>query len=151
MKGGDEVAGVAEVAGWNQRFSCGDELPEVIKEEITHTQLVKYAGASGDFNPVHTVTQEGEKAGFGGVIAHGMLIMGYAGQAIGMWFPRKNLRRFKVRFAAVTRPGEQITLNGRVLEEITVGDEKRLLCAVTASNSQGEIKLKGEFEIGGEE
>lgn len=139
------------MVGRNQTFSPGDELPELRKGEITRTQLVKYSGASGDFNPLHTVHSVGERAGFGGVIAHGMLIMGFAGEAIGSWFPRKDLRRFKVRFAAVTRPGEQITINGRVLEEIMVGNEKRLLCTVTAFNSQGEIKLKGEFEVGGEE
>lgn len=129
----------------------GQELPALKKEAITHTQLVKYAGASGDFNPIHTVVPVGEKAGLGGVIAHGMLIMGFAGQAICTWFPRKNLRRFKVRFAAMTRPGEQITIIGKIAEELTVGAETRLRCELTASNEEWEVKLKGEFEVVQEE
>ncbi|NGQ93593.1 3-hydroxyacyl-ACP dehydratase [Brevibacillus sp. SYP-B805] len=129
----------------------GQELPEVKKGPVTHTQLVKYAGASGDFNPIHTVVPVGEQAGLGGVIAHGMLIMGFAGQAVCTWFPRKHLRRFKVRFAAMTRPGEQISITGRIIEQVTVGNEQRLRCEVVARNQHGEVKLKGECEVAREE
>jgi acyl dehydratase len=132
-------------------WEIGQELPPLQKGEITHTQLVKYAGASGDFNPIHTVVPVAEKAGLGGVIAHGMLIMGFAGQAICTWFPRKNLRRFKVRFAAMTRPGEQITVTGRVLDTVSVAGESRLRCELAAVNQTGEVKLKGEFEVVREE
>ncbi len=123
------------------------ELPMLVKEAITHTQLVKYAGASGDFNPIHTVVPVAKEAGLGGVIAHGMLIMGFAGEAICMWFPRKHLRRFKVRFAAMTKPGEQITVYGKIVETVLVREENRLFCHVEALNQQGEVKLKGEFEV----
>jgi acyl dehydratase len=129
----------------------GDELPALKKKEITHTQLVRYAGASGDFNPIHTVVPVGEKAGLGGVIAHGMLIMGFAGQAICTWFPRKRLRRFKVRFVAMTRPNEQISITGTIVRALTAGAETRLLCELVAVNQAGEIKLKGEFEVAREE
>ncbi|WP_018133068.1 MaoC/PaaZ C-terminal domain-containing protein [Effusibacillus pohliae] len=130
-----------------KRWAAGDELPAIVKQPVTHTQLVRYAGASGDFNPIHTVVSVAQQAGLGDVIAHGMLIMGFAGQAICTWFPRKDLRRFKVRFAAMTRPGEQIVVSGKVVERITVGGEPRLLCNVAASNQDGETKLKGEFEV----
>lgn len=124
-----------------------DELPVLTTETITHTQLVKYAGASGDFNPIHTVVPVAEEAGLGGVIAHGMLIMGLAGRAICTWFSRKDLRRFRVRFAAMTRPGEQIIISGKIVERITVGEEKRLRGVLTACNQSGDVKLKGEFEV----
>jgi acyl dehydratase len=128
-------------------IEIGQHLPEVNKGMITHTQLVKYAGASGDFNPIHTVVPMAEKAGLGDVIAHGMLIMGFAGDAICRWFSRKQLRRFKVRFAAMTRPGEQIVLSGQVLEKLEVNGETRFLCKVEARNSDDELKLLGEFEV----
>ena len=126
----------------------GQEFPTIQKPAVTHTQLVKYSGASGDFNPIHTVVPLAEEAGLGGVIAHGMLIMGFAGDAIGQWFPPQDLRRFKVRFSAMTRPGESIVLNAKVKKE-TEGPngEPRLLCEVIASNTEGEVKLKGEFEV----
>lgn len=113
------------------------------KEEITHTQLVRYAGASGDFNPIHTVVPFAEAAGLGGVIAHGMLIMGFVGQAIGQWFSNNQLLKFSSRFKAMTRPGEKITVQGRVVDE----NEHCWICEAEAINEQGEIKVKAYFEI----
>ncbi|MGN7175392.1 3-hydroxyacyl-ACP dehydratase [Paenibacillus sp. FSL R5-0490] len=123
------------------------ELKIIHKPEITHTQLVKYAGASGDFNPIHTVVPIGEKAGLDGVIAHGMLIMGMAGEALAEWFPRKDLRKFKVRFSKMTRPGEKLTIEGRVTGEKWEEDEKRLTGEVSVKNEAGEQKLSGRFEF----
>lgn len=119
------------------------EFPRLEKEAITHTQLVKYAGASGDFNPIHTVVPIGEKAGLGGVIAHGMLIMGFAGQAITTWFPRKDLTSFRVRFIEKTKPGEKITIEGSVKKKM----EDQWVCEIVATNQHGERKLKGEFTV----
>lgn len=113
------------------------------KEEITHTQLVRYAGASGDFNQIHTVVPYAEAAGLGGVIAHGMLIMGFVGQAIGQWFSTKDLAKFTARFKAMTRPGEKITVQGRVLDE----NENCWICEAEAINEDAEVKVKAFFEI----
>lgn len=119
------------------------EFTKLPKPPITHTQLVRYAGASGDFNPIHTVVPMGEQAGLGGVIAHGMLIMGFAGQAITQWFPRKNLKCFNVRFSAKTKPGEAITIEAKKVEE----KEGLLTCKIFAINEWDEVKLKGDFTV----
>ncbi|MCM3453762.1 3-hydroxyacyl-ACP dehydratase [Heyndrickxia oleronia] len=124
-----------------------DNLETIHKPTITHTQLVRYAGASGDFNPIHTVVPIGEKAGLGGVIAHGMLIMGLAGDAIGKWFPRRNLRKFNVRFSAMTRPGESLCIEGSIIDEIEVDGEIRYVGNITVKNPEGEKKLKGQFQV----
>ena len=124
-------------------MEVGYEFKPVTKEEITHTQLVKYAGASGDFNPIHTVVPFAEDAGLGGVIAHGMMIMGFIGQGIREWFPDEELAKFKVRFKAMTRPGEKITVSGKVVEE----KADRLICEAQAANEAGEVKVQGFFEI----
>lgn len=113
------------------------------KEEITHSQLVRYAGASGDFNQIHTVVPYAEAAGLGGVIAHGMLIMGFVGQAIGQWFSTKELAKFTARFKAMTRPGEKITVQGRILDE----NENYWICEAEAINEEAEVKVKAFFEI----
>lgn len=112
-------------------------------EEITHTQIVRYAGASGDFNPIHTVVPFAEKAGLGGVIAHGMMIMGFIGQAITTWFPPDDLIKFSARFRSMTRPGEKIIVHGSII------DEKLDLwvCIATAMNEQGEVKVSAQFEV----
>jgi acyl dehydratase len=119
------------------------ELTPLIKKGITHIQLVRYAGASGDFNPIHTVVPIAEKAGLGGVIAHGMLIMGFVGQAIGTWFDVNQLQKFSVRFNAITRPGEKITVTGNITGETNY----TWLCYTKAINQDGEVKLTGSFEV----
>nr|WP_174733380.1 MaoC/PaaZ C-terminal domain-containing protein [Mesobacillus harenae] len=121
----------------------GYQLKPIQKEEITHTQLVKYAGASGDFNPIHTVVPFAEEAGLGGVIAHGMMIMGFIGQAIGEWFSAEDLVKFSVRFKAMTKPGEKITVRGNIVDE----KDDRWICEAEAVNEAGEVKVKGFFEI----
>jgi len=122
------------------------ELQPLEKPVITHTQLVRYAGASGDFNPIHTVVPVAQQAGLGDCIAHGMLLMGFAGEALTKWFPRKDIRSFHVRFSAITRPGEKVTVYGKIIDEREQDGERRHLGEVVIKNEQGELKLKGRFE-----
>ena len=124
-------------------MNIGYEFSPIKKEEITHTQLVRYAGASGDFNPIHTVVPFAEEAGLGGVIAHGMLIMGFAGEAIGQWFPAQKLVKFSSRFKAMTRPGERITVTGKIKDET----EDKWICEAEAKNDEGEVKVQAKFEV----
>ena len=124
-------------------MEIGYQFEPLHKEEITHSQLVRYAGASGDFNPIHTVVPFAESAGLGGVIAHGMLVKGFVGQAIGQWFSTKDLVKFSTRFRAMTRPGEKITVQGSVVDETV----DRWICQAEAVNDVGEVKVKAFFEI----
>lgn len=120
------------------------QFPAIQKGEITHTQLVRYAGASGDFNPIHTVVPFAQKeAGFDDVIAHGMLIMGFVGQAVGSWVPIEHLVKYSVRFKAMTRPGEKIAVTGHIAGET----DSAWLCEAAAKNEQGEIKLLAKFQV----
>jgi acyl dehydratase len=73
----------ASFHAWNaEDVNIGDDIPALSTKPITHLQLVCYAGASGDFNPLHTDPKVGEMIGTGGIIAHGMLIMGFVGQMV---------------------------------------------------------------------
>jgi len=129
-----------------EQLKVGDELPPLQKSPVTEVQLVKYAGASGDFNPLHTVDAVGKKAGFGGVIAHGMLIMGFAAQAVASWVPNRCLKKMKSRFVAVTKPGDAITVTGKVTDKKEENGEKIIVCSFQAADQKGEVKLKGQFE-----
>lgn len=113
------------------------------KEEVTHTQIVRYAGASGDFNPIHTVVPFAEKAGLDGVISHGMMIMGFIGQAIVGWFPSNRMENFTVRFKAMTKPSEKIVVNGWIMKET----DNLWHCEATAANEAGEVKVEAKFTI----
>jgi len=124
--------------------NVGDEMPVLTKEPIIEVQLVKYAGASGDFNPIHTVNAIGKKAGFNGVIAHGMLVMGFMGQAITNWVPNKFLKKFKTRFIAITKPQDIITVTGKVVKK----NDDLITCDIMAKDQKGEVKATGSFEVG---
>ncbi len=126
-------------------IQVGEALPPLAKPPITEVQLVRYSGASGDFNPIHTVHQAGVDAGNGGVIAHGMLIMGFAAEMITRWVRPEQVRSFGVRFTGISRPGDAITITGKVLEKLVVDGEPRLRCEVEAADQTGHRKLKGEF------
>jgi acyl dehydratase len=128
-----------------EQLQVGDPLPALTKPAITEVQLVRYSGASGDFNPIHTVHQAGVDAGNGGVITHGMVIMGFVGQMITNWVRPDQVRRFGVRFTGMSKPGDVITITGRVVEKFEVAGERRLRCEVEAVDQTGHRKVKGEF------
>ena len=95
-----------------ESVNIGDQVIHLVKPPITKTQLVRYAGASGDFNPLHTDDEAAKAAGFDGVVAHGMLMMGILSQAITASIPRRQLRKVNVRFKGMTRPDAVITVSG---------------------------------------
>jgi len=103
----------------------GDEIPKLVKPTLTHIQLVRYAGASGDFNPLHTDPKFGEMVGTGGIISHGMLIMGFVGQLLSDYVGPMALRKFGVRFKGMTRLDDVITCTGTITEKYEVEGEGR--------------------------
>jgi acyl dehydratase len=94
----------------------GDAMPALVKPPIQQIQLTRYAGASGDFNPIHQDDAFAKAAGMGGVFAHGMLSMGFVAQAVTDWLGTGRVHRLSVRFAALVRLGDVITCRGKVLE-----------------------------------
>ncbi|MFF5395802.1 MaoC/PaaZ C-terminal domain-containing protein [Peribacillus butanolivorans] len=93
----------------------GQKLKSLIKPAVTKVQLVKYAGASGDFNPLHTDDAFAKEIGMQGVIAHGMLVMGFLGEYVMKLAGDTAVpSNFRMRFGAVTIPGDQITCSAFV-------------------------------------
>lgn len=129
-----------------EKISIGDEMPVLTKEAISEIQLVKYAGASGDFNPLHFMDSFGRAAGQGGVIAHGMLVMGMVGQAITDWIPNRSLKKLKVRFVNVSRPGDVISVHGKVTGKRVEEGRGIITCSVEARDRGGQVKVSGTFE-----
>jgi acyl dehydratase len=123
----------------------GDALPKLVKAPVTHLQLVRYAGASGDFNPLHTDPKFGEMVGTGGIIAHGMLIMGFVGQLLSDAVGPGALRKFGVRFRGMTRIGDEITCTGQVTEKYEADGEARIAGKVQAVDQNGDVKATGTF------
>ena len=124
-------------------IEVGYKIPQLVKNPITETQLVMYAGASGDFNPIHTVHAFGEKAGFGGVIGHGMLSMGFAGQFMTDWAGVKAVKKLAVQFRAVTKPKDVITVSGTVVKKYTEDGQNLVDCEFLAVNQNGDKIIIG--------
>ena len=123
----------------------GDAIPKLVKAPITHLQLVRYAGASGDFNPLHTDPKIGEMVGTGGIIAHGMLIMGFVGQMLSNYVGPTALRKFGVRFKGMTRLDDVITCTGTITEKQEVDGEGQISGKVQATDQNGDVKVTGTF------
>lgn len=126
----------------------GTELPELRKGPITPTMLVRYSGASGDFNPIHTVPDVAKMVGLDGIIAHGMLIMGFAGLMLANWAGDQALRQFKVRFSGMTKPGETVVCRGTISEKTEENGEGVVRGKLTVKGLEDDsLKLKGDFTI----
>ena len=123
----------------------GDTIQKLVKSPVSHLQLVRYAGASGDFNPLHTDPKIGELIGVGGIIAHGMLIMGFVGQLLSDYVGPTTLRKFDVRFKGMTRLGDVITCTGTITEKYETDVEARIAGKVQATDQNGEVKVAGTF------
>jgi acyl dehydratase len=125
----------------------GDTIPKLVKSPVSHLQLVRYAGASGDFNPLHNDPKFGELIGTGGIIAHGMLIMGFVGQMLSDYFGPTVLRKFEVRFKGMTRIDDVITCTGTITEKHEVDNEGRITGKVRATDQNGDVKITGTFVV----
>ena len=121
----------------------GDEAP-VVSHELTRTDLVMYAGASGDFNPMHHDEVKAKEAGLPSVFGHGMFSMGLLGKAITDYVGVGNLKKFKVRFTKQTWPGEVLTSKIVVTGKRKEDGESLVDLDVQLANEAGEVKVAGE-------
>ena len=120
----------------------GDSAPE-FSHELGRTDLVMYAGASGDFNPMHTDEVAAQAAGLPSVFGHGMFTMGLLGKAITDYVGVGNLKLYKVRFTKQTWPGEKLTTKVTVAKKYDEHGEHRVDLECSVVNDEGEAKVAG--------
>jgi len=126
-----------------QDVNIGDSIPDLVKAPITETQLVMYSGASGDFNPIHSVHSAGEKAGFGGIIAHGQLGMAFLGQLLTDWLGNSALTKMSVNFRGISKPGDVITCRGTITDKYSKEGKDYIDLEIAAKNQRGEVVISG--------
>ena len=98
-------------------LSVGDRHEETVVDNLTRAQIVQYAGASGDYNPIHTdEVFAREIAGYPTVFAHGMLTMGLTGRMVTNFVGDGRLKSYGVRFRAQVWPGDTLTASATVAE-----------------------------------
>ncbi|HVM64461.1 MAG TPA: MaoC/PaaZ C-terminal domain-containing protein [Acidimicrobiales bacterium] len=123
----------------------GDVKELVLTDGVTRTQLVQYAGASGDYNPLHSDERFAtEVAGFPSVFAHGMLTMGMTGRVITDWFGPEAVLTFGGRFVGQVWPGDQLTATATVTG---VRDDGVAELAISTTNQAGDVVLSATATV----
>jgi len=130
-----------------ESIRVGDELPALAKAPVDRVQLSRYAGASGDYNPVHVDEVYAKSVGMPSVYAPGMLIMGMLGQLISDWARGGQLRRYQVRFIKMVWPGDTVVCKGRVSDRHGSGGRYFVEIDLWAENQRGELLMKGQSVI----
>ncbi|MDF5752154.1 MaoC/PaaZ C-terminal domain-containing protein [Spongiactinospora sp. TRM90649] len=122
---------------------AGVALPDLAVAPVSRTTLAKYAGASGDYNPMHVDIDAARAAGAADVFAHGMLSMAYLGRLLTRWFPQRDLRSLRVRFRAITPVHARPVCSGRVAA-IEDGPERLARVELSVAVQDGTVTVAGE-------
>jgi acyl dehydratase len=127
-----------------KKLKVGDTHEEVVVDDLTRTQLVMYAGASGDYNPIHTDDlYTREVAGYPGVFAHGMLSMGLTGKMLTNYVGDGRLTKYGVRFTNQVWPGDTLTSRATVAELRKEGGQDFVDLVIETTNQDGKTVLTG--------
>jgi acyl dehydratase len=133
------------VAIWTaENVEKGAKQSKVVADGLYRTQIVQYAGASGDFNPLHTDEIFTTKiAGYPSVFAHGMLTMGLTGTLLTDAVGDGTLRTFGVRFRSQVWPGDTLTATATVTDVTRTQDGTLVSLEVETVNQKGEVVVSG--------
>jgi acyl dehydratase len=125
-------------------LQVGDRREIVIVDNLTRTQIVQYAGASGDYNPLHSDEVYVTKvAGYPTVFAHGMLTMGATGKVLTDWFGADGLASYSARFIGQVWPGDTLTAVATISAITEQGGRQLAEVDISTRNQHGQEVLSG--------
>jgi len=129
------------------KLKVGDVHTARLVDDLKRTQIVQYAGASGDYNPLHTDEVFTTKvAGYPSVFAHGMLTMGMTGKMLTDYVGDTRLTKYGVRFTSQVWPGDTLDAKATV-KAVTEKDGVKLVeLDVSTVNQNGVEVLSGYAE-----
>lgn len=122
-------------------LQIGESLEPVQLEPVSRLDLIKYAGASGDFNPIHTIDAEAEKAGLPEIIAHGMWTMGNLAKLFTKYLESGFIKDYTIRFRGMVFLQDVITLKATLAEK----EEGKWTFDVSAVNQHQKDVIKGQI------
>lgn len=125
-------------------LSIGEVLETTLKP-VTRMDLIKYSGSSGDFNPIHTIDEEAQKAGLPGIIAHGMWTMGNLSKLFTPYYEEGFIKDYSIRFSGMVFLGDVLTLKAEFVDKV----DQSLIFKVSAINQHQKEVVKGKliFEL----
>jgi peroxisomal enoyl-CoA hydratase 2 len=125
----------------------GDSIPQITIDNVSRPDFVRYAGASGDFVPLHYDQTFVEAAGIPTVFAQGMWTAGCLSRCLTDYVGAGNVRRYKVRFARQVWPGDTLTCRGKVTGKTEQNGDKLVEGELEVVNQKGEATVKGNFLV----
>ena len=127
-----------------EAVKVGDELPPLVKPPVDRSQIARFAGATGDFGPLHVDEPFARNAGFPSVLVPGMLAMAFLGELVTDWLCGARVRRFGARFVKIVWPGDVVTVRGRVADRrFEAGGRYAVDIEVWGENQRGELVVRG--------
>jgi acyl dehydratase len=132
-------------------LAAGDQMPTGTAGPMTRTDFVRYAGASGDFHPLHHDETFAKKLGMPGVFGMGLLHAGILGDHLARWVGPDNIRRFGIRFTGQVWPDDVLTLTGTVdrVEDTAEGRVAHLSLAVVRQTGDPAITATATVQVAG--
>ncbi len=124
-------------------LTAGDQLAPIVIEKISRTDFVRYAGASGDFNPMHHDETIATSTGNPSVFGHGMLTAGIMARVLTDHFGPEALRKYQVRFSKPVWPGDTLTFTATVVAVREVDGETLVDLECQTVNQDGVEALTG--------
>jgi acyl dehydratase len=125
-------------------LKVGDTYSERVVDNLSRTQIVQYAGTSGDYNPLHTdEVYTTQVAGYPSVFAHGMLTMGLTGKMLTNYVGDGRLTKFGVRFTNQVWPGDTLDAKATVAEIREEGGVKLADLTLSTVNQDGKEVMTG--------
>jgi len=125
-------------------INVGEQLPDLVKHP-TPRQLVMYAGASGDFNPIHYNKDVAVARGLPGIVVHGQLVACFLAQLVTGWMgERGELKKFTGSYKALTLPDEPLTCRGVITKKL---DSGQAVLNIWAENPRGEKTVTGTATV----
>ena len=127
--------------------NVGSEITPLVKQPTTR-QLVMWAGAVGDYLPIHYDKDFAQSRGLSGVIVHGQLVGAFLGQLMTDWIGEVGtLRKLSCSYKGMNYPGETLTGKGKVTKKYVQNGEYYVECRLWAENSKGEKTASGMATI----
>ncbi|MFC1974687.1 MaoC/PaaZ C-terminal domain-containing protein [Chloroflexota bacterium] len=124
-------------------IAVSSEIPPLVKQPTTR-QLVRWAGASGDYYEIHYDKDFAQRLGLPGVIVHGQLVCSFLGQLMTDWIGEQGtLRKLSCKYRGMNFPGEALSCKGKVTKKYVEDGEHCVECNIWAENPKGEKTVSG--------
>ena len=137
---------MAETKKHFENVKENEDLPPFVIT-VNRTNIVRYAGAGGDMNPIHHDEEYAKSVGLPSVFAMGLMHAGFLSKVVTDWAGAGRVKRYNVRFEALVWPNDTLTCKGKAVKKYKEHEENLVDCRLLVVNQNGETVIKGEATV----